>query len=164
MIVNDLYVLGSLGRPHKANAPLVIDPNAALPLSVSSQGFELIPRRDAQVFQDRRPIKLFQLPQRRPLHIDPSEHPLALEQGFGFLALEAFDRHGLIVTFGVNNVKRVYLDVAEDMAQRKIPMTMLDWETRLNGFIEATDREVLQDAGKVTFSGVSWPLPIVKWS
>jgi hypothetical protein len=36
------------------------------------------------------------------------------------------------------------------VAQRKIPMTMQDWETRLNRFIEATDREVLQDAGKVT--------------
>lgn len=43
-----------------------------------------------------------------------------------------------------------YLDVAEDMAERKIPMTMQDWETRLNRFLEATDREVLQDAGKVT--------------
>jgi hypothetical protein len=43
-----------------------------------------------------------------------------------------------------------YLDVAESMALRKIPMTMQDWETRLNRFIEATDREVLQDAGKVT--------------
>ena len=39
-----------------------------------------------------------------------------------------------------------YLDVAEDMALRHIPMTMHDWETRLNRFIEATDREVLQDA------------------
>ncbi|MGE0157532.1 MAG: virulence RhuM family protein [Geobacter sp.] len=43
-----------------------------------------------------------------------------------------------------------YLDVAEDMALRKIPMTMQDWETRLNKFIEATDREILQDAVKVT--------------
>jgi len=43
-----------------------------------------------------------------------------------------------------------YLDVAEDMALRQIPMTMQDWETRLNRFIEATDREILQDAGKVT--------------
>jgi hypothetical protein len=43
-----------------------------------------------------------------------------------------------------------YLDIAEDMATRQIPMTMADWETRLNRFIEATDREVLQDAGKVT--------------
>jgi hypothetical protein len=36
------------------------------------------------------------------------------------------------------------------MTLRKIPMTMQDWETRLNRFIEATDREILQDAGKVT--------------
>lgn len=43
-----------------------------------------------------------------------------------------------------------YLDVAESMALRKIPMTMQDWETRLNRFIEATDRDVLQDAGKIT--------------
>ena len=43
-----------------------------------------------------------------------------------------------------------YLDVAEDMALRRIPMTMADWETRLNRFLAATDREVLQDAGKVT--------------
>ena len=43
-----------------------------------------------------------------------------------------------------------YLDIAEDMALRKVPMTMQDWELRLNRFIEATDREILQDAGKVT--------------
>lgn len=43
-----------------------------------------------------------------------------------------------------------YLDLAEDLAIRKIPMTMEDWETRLNRFIENTDRSVLQDAGKVT--------------
>jgi len=43
-----------------------------------------------------------------------------------------------------------YLDIAEDMAQREIPMTMADWEERLNRFIAATDREILQDAGKVS--------------
>ena len=43
-----------------------------------------------------------------------------------------------------------YLDVAEDMALRKIPMTMQDWETRLNRFLDAADREVLADAGKVS--------------
>ena len=43
-----------------------------------------------------------------------------------------------------------YLDLAEDMALRQIPMTMQDWELRLNRFIEATDRAVLQDAGKVS--------------
>jgi len=43
-----------------------------------------------------------------------------------------------------------YLDIAEDMAMRQIPMTMEDWESRLNKFIAATDREILQNAGKVT--------------
>lgn len=43
-----------------------------------------------------------------------------------------------------------YLDIAEDMANRNIPMTMEDWEVRLNRFIDATDRKVLKDAGKVT--------------
>jgi hypothetical protein len=43
-----------------------------------------------------------------------------------------------------------YLDIAEDMALRQIPMTMADWEERLNRFIAATDREILQDAGKVS--------------
>lgn len=36
------------------------------------------------------------------------------------------------------------------MALRQIPMTMQDWEIRLNRFIEATDRDVLRDAGRVT--------------
>ena len=43
-----------------------------------------------------------------------------------------------------------YLDIAESMALRKIPMTMEDWETRLNRFIEAADRDILNDAGRVT--------------
>ena len=43
-----------------------------------------------------------------------------------------------------------YLDLAEDRAERHIPMTMEDWAKRLDGFLMADDREVLQDAGKIT--------------
>ena len=43
-----------------------------------------------------------------------------------------------------------YLDAAESMALRKIPMTMQDWEERLNRFLEAVDVEVLQDPSKVS--------------
>jgi len=50
----------------------------------------------------------------------------------------------------LSRMVNAYLEVAEDMAKRRIPMTMQDWETRLNRFIEATDRGVLQDAGRVT--------------
>ena len=50
----------------------------------------------------------------------------------------------------LGRIVNAYLDIAEDMALRYIPMTMQDWETRLNRFIEATDREILKDSGKVT--------------
>jgi hypothetical protein len=50
----------------------------------------------------------------------------------------------------LSRLVNAYLDVAEDMALRKIPMTMQDWETRLNRFLAATEREVLQDASNVT--------------
>ena len=50
----------------------------------------------------------------------------------------------------LSRLVNAYLDIAEDMAQRNIPMTMADWEERLNRFITATDRDILQDAGRVT--------------
>ena len=43
-----------------------------------------------------------------------------------------------------------YLDYAEMQAERGVPMTMADWETRLNGFLTFMDYEVLKDAGKVS--------------
>ncbi|GJM06787.1 MAG: toxin Fic [marine bacterium B5-7] len=43
-----------------------------------------------------------------------------------------------------------YLDLAEERAKRKIPMTMEDWAKRLDLFLEFDDREILQDSGKVT--------------
>lgn len=50
----------------------------------------------------------------------------------------------------LSRLVNAYLEVAEDMAMRHIPMTMEDWEIRLNRFLEVTHREVLQDAGRVT--------------
>ena len=43
-----------------------------------------------------------------------------------------------------------YLDFAETMTLRHIPLTMQDWEKRLNGFIEMFEYGILQDAGKVS--------------
>jgi len=43
-----------------------------------------------------------------------------------------------------------YLDFAEVQAIRHIPMTMADWETRLNGFLNLWDKDVLQDAGRIS--------------
>ena len=50
----------------------------------------------------------------------------------------------------MQRIVSAYLDMAELQAMRRIPMTMQDWEVRLGGFLKLWDREVLQDAGKVT--------------
>ena len=50
----------------------------------------------------------------------------------------------------LERIVSAYLDLAEDSAERHIPMTMEDWAKRLDLFLMADDREVLQDAGKIT--------------
>ena len=50
----------------------------------------------------------------------------------------------------LGRIVNAYLDLAEERAQRKIPMTMEDWAKRLDAFLEFTERDVLQDAGKVS--------------
>lgn len=50
----------------------------------------------------------------------------------------------------LERIVSAYLEIAELQAMRHIPMTMEDWEIRLNGFLTLMDREVLQDAGKVS--------------
>lgn len=50
----------------------------------------------------------------------------------------------------LNRMVSAYLDFAETMTLRHIPLTMQDWETRLNRFIEMFEYGILQDAGKVS--------------
>lgn len=50
----------------------------------------------------------------------------------------------------MQRIVSAYLDMAEMQAMRHIPMTMQDWERRLNGFLTLWDREVLKDAGRVS--------------
>jgi len=50
----------------------------------------------------------------------------------------------------MQRIVSAYLDMAEVQAMRRIPMTMADWEERLGGFLKLWDREILQDAGRVT--------------
>ena len=50
----------------------------------------------------------------------------------------------------LERIVSAYLDLAEDRAERHIPMTMEDWSRRLDLFLMADDREVLQNAGRIT--------------
>jgi hypothetical protein len=59
-----------------------------------------------------------------------------------YLAKEELEALGRIVN--------AYLDLAEERALRKIPMTMEDWAKRLDAFLEFTERDILQHSGKVS--------------
>ena len=50
----------------------------------------------------------------------------------------------------LGRIVNAYLDLAEERARRKIPMTMEDWVKRLDAFLAFSDYDILQDAGKVS--------------
>jgi hypothetical protein len=50
----------------------------------------------------------------------------------------------------LGRIVNAYLDLAEERAKRRIPMTMADWAERLDRFLAMDDRRILQDAGKIT--------------
>ncbi len=52
----------------------------------------------------------------------------------------------------LGRIVNAYLELAEDRARRKIPMSMEDWSKRLDAFLEFDDREVLQNSGKISAS------------
>ena len=50
----------------------------------------------------------------------------------------------------LNNLVEQYLVFAEGQAMRRVPMRMVDWITKLNGFLTINDRDILNHAGKIS--------------
>ena len=50
----------------------------------------------------------------------------------------------------LDRIVTMYLDYAEDQAERRIPMTMRDWATKLNAFLQFNERELLEHPGKIS--------------
>ncbi|KGP02767.1 toxin Fic [Alcaligenes faecalis] len=50
----------------------------------------------------------------------------------------------------LGRIVNAYLELAEDRARRKIPMSMEDWSKRLDAFLEFDERKVLQNSGKIS--------------
>ena len=50
----------------------------------------------------------------------------------------------------LNEIVTMYLDYATRQARRHIPMTMADWASKLDAFLQFNDAEILRDKGKVT--------------
>ncbi|MFY0697652.1 MAG: virulence RhuM family protein [Balneola sp.] len=51
---------------------------------------------------------------------------------------------------GLNRIVSMYLDYAENQAERQIPMTMQDWIKKLDAFLDFNDYEILKNAGKIS--------------
>lgn len=50
----------------------------------------------------------------------------------------------------LNNLVEQYLVFAEGQAMRRVPMYMKDWIDKLHGFLQLNDRNILNDAGKIS--------------
>ena len=50
----------------------------------------------------------------------------------------------------LNRIATMYLDYAEDQAERRNPMYMKDWEEKLNTFLKFNEREILMNAGNIS--------------
>lgn len=52
--------------------------------------------------------------------------------------------------YSLERIVSAYLDLAEERAKRRIPMTMEDWVRRLDILLMADDRDILTNAGAIT--------------
>ena len=52
----------------------------------------------------------------------------------------------------LGRIVNAFLDLAESAAKRRIPMTMEDWAKRIDRFLLADDRNILEDAGKISMA------------
>lgn len=50
----------------------------------------------------------------------------------------------------LNRIVTMYLDYAEEQAERHIPMRMTDWSKKLDAFLRFTEREILDNPGKIS--------------
>ena len=50
----------------------------------------------------------------------------------------------------LNRIVTMYLDYAEEQAERRKPLHMRDWREKLDGFLQFNERDVLKNAGRIS--------------
>ena len=91
MVVDDFHTMGTVVSPHKTDPPLVVDADAVLPRSVTSQSLKAVTRRSAQVIESPRHCQLGEFSQRHPFDVDPASHSIASIERFGIRAEKGLD-------------------------------------------------------------------------
>jgi hypothetical protein len=98
MIINNFHIKGVVALPNEADAPLLVDPDAVLPLPVVMQSFKMVGGRDTQGFKDAGGMKHLQLDCRRALDsLGQLGGKSPIEEPFGLLALEGLDHDSMII-------------------------------------------------------------------
>jgi hypothetical protein len=83
VVINDLHILSALSAPAEADSPLIIDPDAVLPLPVTPQDLQPIAGRNAQVIEAGGDLKLAQLATSHDRDTLKVPDALSAREGFG---------------------------------------------------------------------------------
>jgi hypothetical protein len=90
-IVDDFHVAGVSTPPDEADAPLIVDSDAVLPLAAASERLELVSRGDAKIVEAPGAVQLRELSPRGSLERSKSRHVDVIEQRFRVLAAKRPD-------------------------------------------------------------------------
>ena len=99
MIVNDLDFVGASSTPYEANAPLIVDAEAVLPLPVPFQALQAVSRQRRQRSDIRCGVEDVQFAKRRALDRLESTNRLPLKEALGIRAAEGPDHNPRIYWF-----------------------------------------------------------------
>lgn len=104
MVVHDFNLKRVALAPYETDAPLVVDPNTMLALSVSPQAFQPVPRRGGQIAESRGKMELVKLSPRAALNRLEPAHRFSAEQALGVAAPEGADHSSILYrqTLNVN--------------------------------------------------------------
>ena|SRR5258706_15590160 len=101
VIINNLSPVSIPLPPNKAEAPLIVDPNAVLSLSVPAQRFQAVARWRCQVPQFRRTVQLTKLPARGGLNRPKAPTALSMVKALGLGASKRPDHYNDCIPFSV---------------------------------------------------------------
>lgn len=108
MVIDNLNVSRVSGIEAKTDAPLIVDANAPLPVTVSREPLQPVAGRNAQIFHHCCLVKYRQLSHRACRNVGKARYTATVEQAFGVGAMEVCN-HEQILARRVSIVKRYYL-------------------------------------------------------
>ena len=105
MVVDNLHILSTGGRPTETGAELVVHSDAVLTCSVTFQGFKPVARRNTEIFDPAGDLQLPQFPPRDAFNLVKPLDPAASGKRLSISVLKRYN-HPNIVMPCVINVKR----------------------------------------------------------